>query len=148
MSRRPSLSPRALLNRINAGERAYYADIIREYPWPVSAILASSPASERSIDAAVRLSRGCERVAFDWLLEDIGWQPTPDEQGALLRHQAERVPLACVIQHAHGGLTGWYLHPKIPAELLSWLCPVELRLRASPAWQPEPGDQVVWMVRD
>jgi hypothetical protein len=41
-------------------------------------------------------------VAFDWLLEDIGWQPTPDEQGALLRQHAERVPLACVIQHADG----------------------------------------------
>ena len=100
MSRSPRLSPRALRNRINASERAYYANIIREYPWPVSAILASSPASERSIDAAVRLSRRCERVAFDWLLEDIGWQPTPDEQGALLRQHAERVPLACVIQHA------------------------------------------------
>jgi len=65
-----------------------------------------------SIDAAVRLSRRCESVAFDWLLEDIGWQPAADEQGALLRHHAERVPLACVIQHAHGGLTGWYLRPR------------------------------------
>jgi hypothetical protein len=146
MSRSPRLSPRALLNRINARERAYYANIVREYPWPVSAILASSPASERSIDAAVRLSRRCESVAFDWLLEDIGWQPTPDEQGALLRNHAERVPLACVIQHAHGGLTGWYLCPKIPTELLSWLCPVELRLRARPAWQPEAEDEVIWMI--
>jgi hypothetical protein len=58
------------------------------------------------------------------------------------------VPLACVIQHAHGGLTGWYLRPKIPAELLSWLCPVELRLRAPAAWQPEPGDNVIWMISD
>ena len=148
MSRSPRLSTRALLDRINAGERAYYANIIREYPWPVSAILASSPASEPSMEAAGRLSRGCERVAFDWLLEDIGWQPTPDEQGALLRHHAERVPLAFVIQHAHGGLTGWYLRPKIPAELLSWLYPVELRLRAPPAWQPEPGDEVIWMMSD
>jgi hypothetical protein len=148
MSRSPRLSPRALRNRINANERTYYANIIREYPWPISAILASSPASERSIDAAVRLSRRCERGAFDWLLEDIGWQPTPDEQGALLRHHAERVSLACVIQHAHGGLTGWYLRPKIPAELLNWLCPVELRLRAPPAWQPEPGDEVIWMISD
>jgi hypothetical protein len=146
MSRSLRLSTRALQNRINASERAYYADITREYPWPVSEILASSPASERSIDVAVRLPRRCERVAFDWLLEDIGWQPTPDEQGALLRHHAERVPLACVIQHAHGGLTGWYLCPKIPAELLSWLCPVELRLRAPPAWEPEPGDKVIWMI--
>jgi hypothetical protein len=138
---------RALQIRINASDRAYYADIIRKYPWPVSEILASSPASERSIKAAVRLSRRCERVAFDWLLEDIGWQPTPDEQGALLRHQAERVPLVCVIQHTHGGLTGWYLRPKIPAELLSWLCPVELGLRAPSAWQPEPGDKVIWMIK-
>jgi hypothetical protein len=148
MSRSPRPSTRALRDRINAGERAYYANIIREYPWPVSAILASSPASEPSIDAAVLLSRRCECVAFDWLLEDIGWQPTPDEQGALLRHHAERVPLACVIQHAHGGLMGWYLRPKIPAELLSWLCPVELRLRAPPAWQPGPGDEVIWMTSD
>ena len=148
MTRSPRLFPRALRDRINADDRAYYANIVREYPWPVSAILASSPASKPSIDAAVRLSRRCECVAFDWLLEDIGWQPAPDEQGALLRHRAERVPLACVIQHAHGGLTGWYLLPKIPAELLSWLCPVELRLRAPPAWQPEPGDNVIWMISD
>ena len=148
MTRSPRLSPRALRDRINADDRAYYANIVREYPWPVSAILASSPASKPSIGAAVRLSRRCECVAFDWLLEDIGWQPVPDEQGALLRHHAERVPLACVIQHAHGGLTGWYLRPKIPAELLSWLYPVELRLRAPPAWQPEPGDNVIWMISD
>ena len=148
MTRSPRLSPRALRDRINADDRAYYANIVREYPWPVSAIVASSPANEPLIEAAVRLSRRCECVAFDWLLEDIGWQPAPDEQGALLRHHAERVPLACVIQHAHGGLTGWYLRPKIPAELLSWLCPVELRLRAPPAWQPEPGDNVIWMISD
>jgi hypothetical protein len=148
MTRSPRLSPRALRDRINADDRAYYANIVREYPWPVSAILASSPASKPSIDAAVRLSRRCECVAFDWLLEDIGWQLAPDEQGALLRHHAERVPLACVIQHAHGGLTGWYFRPKIPAELLSWLCPVELRLRAPPAWQPEAGDEVIWMISD
>jgi len=106
MTRSPRLSPRALRDRINADDRAYYANIVREYPWPVSAILASSPASKPSIDAAVRLSRRCECVAFDWLLEDIGWQPAPDEHGALLRRHAERVALACVIQHAHGGLTG------------------------------------------
>jgi len=81
MTRSPRLSPRALRDRINADDRAYYANIVREYPWPVSAILASSPASKPSIDAAVRLSRRCECVAFDWLLEDIGWQPAPDEQG-------------------------------------------------------------------
>ena len=148
MSRLTRLSTRAMRARIIARDRAYYQDIIRRYPWSVSAIRASSPASERPIDAAVRLSRRCERVAFDWLLEDIGWQPTPDEQGALLRHHAERVPLACVIQHADGGLTGWYLRPKIPTELLSWLCPVELRLRAPPAWQPEPEDEVIWMISD
>jgi hypothetical protein len=148
MSRLTRLSTRAMRARIIARDRAYYQDIIRRYPWSVSAIRASSPTSERPIDAAVRLSRRCERVAFDWLLEDIGWQPTPDEQGALLRHHAERVPLACVIQHADGGLTGWYLRPKIPTELLSWLCPVELRLRAPPAWQPEPEDEVIWMMSD
>ena len=148
MSRSPRLSTRALQNRILASDRAYYTGITRKYPWPVSEILASSPASERSIDAAVRLCRRCERVAFDWLLEDIGWQPTPDEQGALLRHHAERLPLVCVIQHANGGLTGWYLRPKIPAELLSWLCPVELRLHAPSAWHPEPGDKVIWMISD
>ena len=148
MTRSPRLSPRALRDRINADDRAYYANIVREYPWPVSAILASSPASKPSIEAAVRLSRRCECVAFDWLSEDIGWQPAPDEQGALLRHRAERVPLACVIQHAHGGLTGWYLRPKIPAEVMSWLCPVELRLCAPPAWQPEPEDDVIWMISD
>jgi len=148
MSRLTRLSTRAMRARIIARDRAYYQDIIRRYPWSVSAIRASSPTSERPIDVAVRLSRRCERVAFDWLLEDIGWQPTPDEQGALLRQHAERVPLACVIRHADGGLTGWYLRPKIPVELLSWLCPVELRLRAPPAWQPKPEDEVIWMISD
>src|SRR5262245_29529500 len=74
-SQSPRFSPRALRDRINADDRAYYANIVREYPWPVSAIVASSPANEPSIEAAVRLSRRCECVAFDWLLEDIGWQP-------------------------------------------------------------------------
>jgi hypothetical protein len=77
MKRSPKLSWRALRDRINADDRTYYANIVREYPWPVSAILASSPASKPSIDAAARLSRRCESVAFDWLLEDIGWQPAP-----------------------------------------------------------------------
>jgi hypothetical protein len=148
MSRSARPSTRALRARIIARERAYYQDIIRRYPWPVSAIRASSPAGAQSIETAILLSRRCERVTYDWLEEDIGWQPTPDEQGALLRHHAERVPLACVIQHAHGGLTGWYLRPKIPTEFLSWLCPVELRLRAPVAWQPDPGDEVVWMISD
>jgi hypothetical protein len=85
-------------------------------------------------------------VAFDWLLKDIGWQPTADEQGALLRHRAERMQLGCVIQDAHGGLTGWYLRPEVPAQILSWLNPVELRLRAPSAWQPKAGDEVIWMI--
>jgi hypothetical protein len=148
MSGSHKTTARILLNQINAGDREYYANIIRQYPWPVSAILASSPLSEPSIDVAMRLTRKCECVAFDWLLEDIGWQPTPDEQGALLRHRAERASLGCVIQHARGGLTGWYLRPDIPTEILSWLCPVELRLQARTAWQPNPGDKVIWMISD
>jgi hypothetical protein len=148
MSRSGSLSSRALRDRINAGERAYYGEIIRKYPWPVSAILASSPSTTRSIEAATLLSRRCERVSFGCLLEDIGWQPTADEQGALLRHHAERGQLGFVIKHAHGGLTGWYLRPEVSAQILSWLCPAELRLRAPPAWEPQPGDEVVWMMSD
>jgi hypothetical protein len=148
MRRSRKLTPRLLLNQINADDRAYYANIIRQYPWPLSAISASSPLSEPSIDAAMRLTRRCECVAFDWLLQDIGWQPTPDEQGALLRYRAERSSLACVIQHVHGGLTGWYLRPEIPADILSWLCPVELRLQAPTAWQLNPGDKVIWMISD
>ena len=148
MSGLESLSSRALRDRINERERAYYAEIVRKYSWPVSAILASSPSSTRPIEAAIRLSRRCERVAFDWLMEDIGWQPTADEQGALLRHRAERAQLGCVIQHAHSGLTGLYVRPEVPAQILSWLCLVELRLRAPPAWQPKPGDEVIWMIDD
>jgi hypothetical protein len=148
MSRSARLSTRAIRARIVARDRAYYQDIVRRYPWPVSAIRASSPASAHSIESAMRLSRRCERVTYDWLAEDTGWEPTPDQQGALLRHRAERAPLACVVQHANGGLSGWYFRPEIPPQLVEWLCPVELRLRIRTGWQSEPGDEVIWMVKE
>ena len=148
MSRSARLSARALRARIIARDRAYYEDIIRQYAWPVSAIRASSPAGVQPIETVTRFSRRCERVTYDWLGDDIGWQPTPDQQGALLRHGAERAPLACVVQHVHGGLTGWYFRPKIPPKLVEWLCPLKLRLRTRKGWQSEPGDEVIWMVRE
>ena len=148
MSRSARLSTRALRERIIAQDRAYFEDIIREYAWPVAAIRASSPAGVQPIETVLRFSRRCERVTYDWLADDIGWQPTPDQQGALLRHRAERAPLACVVQHLHGGLTGWYFRPKIPTKLVEWLCPVELRLRTQKGWQSEPGDEAIWMVKE
>jgi hypothetical protein len=148
MSRLARLSTRAMRARIIARDLADYQDIIRRYPWPVSAIRASSPADAQSIETAILLSRRCERVTYDWLYEDIGWGPTPDQQGALLRHHAERSALACVVQHAHGGLSGWYFRPEIPPHLVEWLCPVELRLRTRTGWQSELGDEVIWMVRE
>jgi hypothetical protein len=148
MSRSARLSTRALRAHMIARDRAYYEDIIRQYVWPVSAIRASSPAGVQPIETVTRLSRRCERVTYDWLADDIGWQPTPDQQGALLRHRAERAPLACVVQHVHGGLTGWYFRPKIPPKLVEWLCPVELRLRIQKECQSEPSDEVIWMVRE
>jgi hypothetical protein len=148
MSRSARLSIRALRARIIARDRAYYEDIIRQYAWPVSAIRASSPAGVQPIETVTRFSRRCECVTYDWLADDIGWQPTPDQQGALLRHRSERVSLACVVQHVHGGLTGWYFRPKIPPKLVEWLCPVELRLRTQKECQSAPGDEVIWMVRE
>ena len=148
MSRSARLSTRALRARIIARDRAYYEDIIRQYAWPVSTIRASSPAGVQSIETVMLFSHRCERVTYDWLAEDIGWQPTPDQQGALLRHRAECAPLACVVQHVHGGLTGWYFRPEIPPTLVEWLCPVELRLRIRKRWQSEPGDEVIWMVKE
>ena len=148
MSRSARLSIRALRARIIARDRAYYEDIIRQYAWPVSAIRASSPAGVQPIETVTRFSLRCERVTYDWLADDIGWQPTPDQQGALLRHRGERAPLACVVQHVHGGLTGWYFRPKIPPKLVEWLCPVELRLRTQKECQSEPGDEVIWMAKE
>jgi hypothetical protein len=148
MSRSARLSTSALRARIIARDRAYYEDIIRKYAWPVAAIRASSPAGVQSIETVMLFSHRCERVTYDWLADDIGWQPTPDQQGALLRHRAECAPLACVVQHVHGGLTGWYFRPEIPPKLVEWLCPVELRLRIRKGWQSEPGDEVIWMVRE
>jgi hypothetical protein len=87
-------------------------------------------------------------VGYDWLAEDIGRQLTPDEQGALLRYHSEREPLACIVQHAHGGLTGWYLRPVIPREVREWLCPAAVGLRSAAAWKPEPGDKVIWLTAD
>jgi hypothetical protein len=148
MSRSARLSTSALRARIIARDRAYYEDIIRKYAWPVAAIRAGSPAGVQSIETVMLFSHRCERVTYDWLAEDIGWQPTPDQQGALLRHRAECAPLACVVQHVHGGLTGWYFRPEIPPTLVEWLCPVELRLRIRKRWQSEPGDEVIWMVKE
>jgi hypothetical protein len=87
-------------------------------------------------------------VGYDWLAEDIGRQLTLDERGALLRYQSEREPLACIVEHAHGDLTGWYFRPEMSAKLLEWLCPAALALRPVAAWEPEPGDEVIWLAVD
>lgn len=137
---------RELRRAVEERERAYYTDIIRRFPWPVTAIRAASPVASARIDAAILLSRGCHRVTYDWVERDIGWRLTPDEQGALLRHRSERESLACVVQHANGGLTGWYFRPEIPPQVLVWLCPRELGLQPTTVWVPEPGDEVIWMV--
>jgi hypothetical protein len=129
-------------------EHAYYADIIRRYPWPVAAIRAASPVAAPTVGGARLLAGRCRRVAYDWLAEDIGRQLTPDEQGALLRYHREREQLACIVQHAGGGLTGWYLRPEMSAKLLGWLCPAALGLRPAGGWEPRPGDEVIWVVAD
>jgi hypothetical protein len=97
---------------------------------------------------AASLCRRCHRVTYGWLAEDIGRQLTPDEQAALLRYHGEREPLACIVQHAGGGLTGWYLRPEMSAKLLDWLCPAALGLRPVAAWEPRPGDEVIWLLAD
>jgi hypothetical protein len=135
-----------LRRAIEERERAHYLAIIRQFPWPVAAIRAASPVNSGTIEAAMLLSRRCYRAKYDWLEQDIGRQLTADEQGALLRHRTEREVLACVVQHGHGGLTGWYLRPEIPQPLREWLSPSELGLRPATVWQPEPGDEVIWMV--
>jgi hypothetical protein len=137
---------RELRQPVEDRERVYYVDIIRRYPWPVSAIRAASPVVAPTMGAAALLSKRCRRVTYDWLADDTGWRLAPDEQGALLRYHGEREPLAYIVQHAHGGLTGWYLRPEIPKEVRAWLCPKELGLQLATVWQPEPGDQVIWMV--
>jgi hypothetical protein len=148
MSRLAKLSTRALKALIIARDRAYYEDIVRRYTWPVAAIRANSPAGAQPIETVMPFSRLCECVTYDWLADDIGWQPTLDEQGALLRHRAESTRLACIVQRMNGGLAGWYFRPEIPPQLVEWLCPVELRLRTRKEWQSEPGDEVIWMVRN
>lgn len=137
---------RELQRAVEEREHRYYADIIRRYPWPIAAIRAASPAAAPAIEAATLLSRRCRRVTYDWVGEDIGWQLTPDEQGALLRYRSEHEPLACIVQHAHGGLTGWYLRPEMSPKLLEWLCPAALGLSPATAWEPGPGDEVIWMI--
>jgi hypothetical protein len=137
-----------LRRAVEERERAYYASIILRYSWPVAAIRAASPVVVPTMGAAACLCRRCRRVAYDWLAEDIGRELTPDEQGALLRYQSEREPLAFIVQHAGGGLTGWYLRPEMSAKLLEWLCPAALGLRPVAAWEPKPGDEVIWLVAD
>jgi hypothetical protein len=65
----------------------------------------------------------------------------------LLRYQSEREPLACIVQHAGGELTGWYLRPEMSAKLLDWLSPAALGLRPA-AWEPERVDEVIWLAVD
>ena len=137
-----------LRRAIEERERAYYMEVIRQFPWPVAAIRAASPVASATIEAGLRLSRRCRRVSHDSLEQDIGRPLTADEQGALLRHRSEREALVCVVQHAHGGLTGWYLRPEISAEVREWLCPAELDLHPASVWEPKPGDQVIWLVAD
>ena len=139
---------RELQRTIEGREHAYYGDIIRRYPWPVAAIRAASPVTAPAIAAAKSLSGRCRRVTYDWVAEDIGRRLTPDEQGALLRYHGEREPLACIVQHANGELTGWYFRPEIPPEVREWLCPAELDLRPVTAWEPERGDEVIWLAAD
>ena len=136
---------RELRRAVEEHEHAYYAEIIRRHPWPVAAIRAASQVAAPTIGAATQLSRRCHRVTYDWLREDVGSRLTADEQGALLRHRSEREALACVVQHAHGGLSGWYLRPEIPPEIRDWLCPAELGLQPATVWEIEPGDEVIWM---
>ena len=139
---------RELQRTMDVREQACYADVIRRYLWPIAAIRAASPVVAPTVGAARLLAGRCRRVAYDWLAEDIGCQLTPDEQGALLRYQSESEPLACIVLHAHGGLTGWYLRPEIPREVRDWLCPEALGLRPVVAWEPRPGDEVIWLVAD
>ena len=137
---------RDLRRVVEEREHAYYADVIRRYPWPVVAIRAASPVTAPTIEAAIQLSRRCHRVTYDWLGADVGWQLTADEQGALLRHRSEREALACVVQHAHGGLTGWYFRPEMPPAVRDWLCPTQLGLQPAAVWEAEPGDAVIWLI--
>jgi hypothetical protein len=129
-------------------EQLYYADLIRRHPWPIADIRAASPVAAPTVGAARLLAGRCRRVAYDWLAEDIGRQLTPDEQGALLRYHSEREALVCIVQHAGAGLTGWYLRPVIPREVREWLCPAALGLRPVAAWEPRPGDKVIWLTAD
>jgi hypothetical protein len=135
-----------LRRAVDERERAYYTEIIRQFPWPIAAIRAESPVARAKIEVAIRLSRRCHRVTYDWVKGDIGYSLTADEQGALLRHHREFESLACVVRHAHGGLTGLYFQPEIAPEVRKWLCPAELGLQPPMIWKPEPGDEVIWMV--
>ena len=134
-----------LRRAVEERERAYYVGVIRQFPWPVAAIRAASPVAVGTIERAMLLSSRCYRVTYDWLEQDIGWRPTADEQGALLRHRSEREALACVVLHAHGGLTGWYFRPEIPPQVWEWLCPSKLGLKPTRLWEPQPRDEVIWM---
>jgi hypothetical protein len=139
---------RELRRAMEEREHTYYTDLIRRYPWPVVSIRAESPVAGPTMAAAASLCRRCRRVTYHWLAEDIGRQLTPDEQGALLRYHSEREPLACIVQDANGGLTGWYLRPEMSAKLLDWLCPAALGLRPVVAWEPRSGDEVIWLLAD
>jgi hypothetical protein len=135
-----------LRRTVDERERAYYTEIIRQFPWPIAAIRAESPVAGAKIEQAIRLSTRCHRVTYDWVKQDIGCALTADEQGALLRHRREFESLACVVRHTHGGLMGLYFQPEIAPDVRKWLCPAELGLQPPTLWKPKPGDEVIWMV--
>src|SRR6516225_1144785 len=61
---------RELRRAMDEREHAYYADIIRRYPWPIAAIRAASPVVAPTLGAARLLADG----AVVW--DTIGWQRT------------------------------------------------------------------------
>jgi len=139
---------RELRQAVEERQQAHCTEIIRRFPWSVAAIRAASPVGSATIEGVRLLPRRCHRLTYDWVERDVDWSLTPDEQGALLRHRSEHESLAYVVQHAHGALTAWYFQPEIPPQVRAWLCPEELGLRPVAAWEPEPGDEVIWLLAD
>jgi hypothetical protein len=130
------MSGAVLRERTDHEDRRTCLSLLQEYPWPVSQIRTDSPAVPDQA-RAVALSADCYRLRLAPIAEEIGRPLTPDEQGAVVKWWATGERLALVVRHRDGHLSAWCYH------LRAWVWPS----RTDP-WQPEVGDEVIWMAHE
>ena len=120
--------------QVHDQDRHAWVGLLQTYGWPVSQIRTDSPATHDQTHA-VALSAECYRLRLDAIAEDFGRPLTPDEQGAVIKWWATGEQLALVVRHRDRYLSAWCRN-----HTRAWVWPA-----LPDPWQPEPGDEVIWM---